>query len=42
MFGAFSLGLAGYATILAIVGGIAALTAIVSRTIVYRHLRSMM
>ena len=42
MFGAFGLGLAGYATILLIVGGIAFLTAIVSRTIVYRHLRSMM
>lgn len=42
MFGSFGLGLAGYATILLIVGGIAFLTAIVSRTIVYRHLRRMM
>ena len=42
MFGSFSLGLGGYSAIVAITGAIAVLTGVVSRTIVYRHLRSMM
>ena len=42
MFGSFGLGLSGYAAILVIAVAIAVLTAIVSRTIVYRHLRRMM
>ena len=41
MFGSFGLGLFGYAAILVIAVAIAVLTAIVSRTIVYRHLRAM-
>ena len=41
LFGGFSLGLKGYVAILAIAATIALLTGIVSRTIVYRHLRSM-
>ena len=41
LFGGFSLGLKGYVAILVIAAGIALLTGIVSRTIVYRHLRSM-
>ena len=42
MFGSFGLGGSGYAAILVIALAIAVLTAIVSRTIVYRHLRRMM
>ena len=41
LFGAFSLGVAGYAAIALIAGGIALLTGVVSRTIVFRHLRSL-
>ncbi len=41
LFGGFGLGLKGYVVILVIAAGIALLTGIVSRTIVYRHLRSM-
>ncbi len=42
MFGTFSLGGGGYLAIIVITGMIALLTGIVSRTIVYRHLRAMM
>ena len=42
MFGVFSLGLAGYAAILAITVAVALLTGFVSRVIVYKHLRRMM
>ena len=42
MFGTFSLHLRGYVAILVITASIALLTGIVSRLIVYRHLRSMM
>ncbi len=41
MFGAFSLGFGGYLTIAAIALGIAVATGSVSRTIVFRHLRSL-
>jgi cell division transport system permease protein len=41
LFGGFGLGLWGYAAILVIAAGIALLTGIVSRTIVYRHLRQL-
>ena len=41
LFGAFSLGFLGYAAIALIAGGIAVLTGVVSRTIVFRHLRSL-
>lgn len=42
LFGGFGLGAKGYGAILVIAVSIAILTGIVSRTIVYRHLRSMM
>ena len=42
LFGSFSLGLKGYGAILVITAAIALLTGIVSRTIVYRHLRQLM
>lgn len=41
LFGTFSLGLGGYSAILVIAAAIALLTGIVSRVIVYRHLRAM-
>ena len=41
LFGSFSLGWAGYAAILAIAGGVALLTGLTSRAIVYRHLRGL-
>ena len=41
LFGSFALGWAGYAAILAIAGGVALLTGITSRAIVYRHLRGL-
>ena len=40
MFGTFSLGVIGYLVIIAIAIGVAFLTALISRTIVYRHLRA--
>ena len=42
LFGGFSLGLKGYGAILVIAAAIALLTGVVSRTIVYRHLRQLM
>ena len=42
LFGTSGLGLGGSLAIVGIAGGIAVLTGIVSRTIVYRHLRTMM
>ena len=41
MFGGFGLGYLGYLAILAIAAGVALLTAAISRTIVFRHLRSL-
>ena len=41
LFGAFSLGAAGYAAIALIACGIAVLTGVVSRTIVFRHLQTL-
>ena len=41
LFGSFALGWAGYAAIVAIAGGVALLTGITSRAIVYRHLRGL-
>ncbi len=41
LFGSFALGWTGYAAILAIALGIGALTALISRSIVFRHLRSL-
>ena len=42
MFGTFGLHLKGYVVILVIAGAIAVLTGVVSRLIVYRHLRALM
>ena len=41
LFGTFSLGLFGFAVIGAIAVGIAVLTGLVSRSIVFRHLRGL-
>jgi hypothetical protein len=41
MFGGFGLGVTGYLAILIIAIGVGLLTAAISRTIVFRHLRSL-
>jgi cell division transport system permease protein len=41
LFGTFALGVWGYLAIVVIALGIAILTAMISRTIVFRHLRSL-
>jgi cell division transport system permease protein len=41
LFGSFSLGYFGYAAIALVAGGIAVLTGVVSKTIVFRHLRGL-